>query len=234
MNDLAPIISSYSPHLAMLLARCFSAEHFPALDLAFRFAMDRGGALEPDYTRPEGQSYNPRPARIGVILINDSGEKAVEVLLAGLIASSETGEEEIDAILSEHFSSSVISIAKMAKLSTEERHRNLGHRAFGHSALGHSSLGHSALSEQPNQKGERLSEQKLATIIAGAIGLDRARHRHLAANESGKTWSAFIKEIERLEIEVSSCSANLALFLKSWREKALRTARSQRLLAELS
>ena len=233
----------------MLLARCFSAEHFPALDLAFRFAMDRGGALEPDYTRPEGQSYNPRPARIGVILINDSGEKAVEVLLAGLIASAETGEEKIDAILSEHFSSSVISIAKMAKLSTEERHRTLGHSALGHSALGHSalghsslghsslghsSLGHSALSEQPNQKGERLNEQKFATIIAGAIGLDRARHRHLAANESGKTWSAFIKEIERLEIEVSSCSANLALFLKSWREKALRTARSQRLLAELS
>ncbi len=60
------MIEKESPHLASILKREFGNISRMLQD-SFDFSLTHGGALELGFSRPEGQSFNPRLARIPII-----------------------------------------------------------------------------------------------------------------------------------------------------------------------
>lgn len=75
-----------SPHLSYYIERLFKG--IPEiLEKSFEFTMEHGGNLELDFQRPEGQSYNPRPARIALIGIKDENIKDLESIQLLLLSS---------------------------------------------------------------------------------------------------------------------------------------------------
>lgn len=86
-NSSLPTIYKYSQNLFHVLQLKLGKDVSPQLDQAFSDAINQGGLEELDFKRPEGQSYNPRPARIALILINESQQIEEALLLAAFQAS---------------------------------------------------------------------------------------------------------------------------------------------------
>ena len=82
-------IVSYSGHLATALRLKLGSTYPDILETAFGLAVMHGGLKELDFIRVEGSSYNPRPARIGLILLGDTGITDSTTLAAGFLAASE-------------------------------------------------------------------------------------------------------------------------------------------------
>lgn len=78
-------IRDLSPHLAGELDR--RGLSCPTLDAAFDFAIQHGGLDEVDFVREEGVSYNPRPARIALILLKDVQTDSFLTLAGGMLAA---------------------------------------------------------------------------------------------------------------------------------------------------
>ncbi len=82
-----PNIAAHSPHLAGALKQ--AAVPMPEmLDAAFAFSLEHGGWLEIDFERDENASFNPRPARVALILLRDAHIKDSEVLTAAMLATA--------------------------------------------------------------------------------------------------------------------------------------------------
>lgn len=81
------LISKFSPHLDIVSSQTFQAEELLTLGAALEVAMENGGGSELDFERVEGVSYNPRPARVALILIKDAGIQNMPVIAAALLAS---------------------------------------------------------------------------------------------------------------------------------------------------
>ena len=83
-----PLIREKSPHLASVLTREFqeSAE-LVNLELCFNFAINQGALAEIDFVRDEEASYNPRPARVALILLNNAKIRNLAYLASGILAS---------------------------------------------------------------------------------------------------------------------------------------------------
>lgn len=80
-------IARHSHHFSGVLLRSGLPVDRSALCRVFIWALDNGGWREHDFSRPEGQTFNPRAARVGIILINDLGANSTELLEAGLASS---------------------------------------------------------------------------------------------------------------------------------------------------
>ncbi|MDD2942636.1 MAG: hypothetical protein PHC51_06685 [bacterium] len=80
-------ISLHSHHFSGVLSRSGLSLDRESLCRVFTWALNNGGWLEHDFSRPAGQTFNPRPARVGIILINDLGADSQELLEAGLASS---------------------------------------------------------------------------------------------------------------------------------------------------
>lgn len=78
-------ISNHSRSLTGLLTRTFSSELMPCFELAFALALQHGGLIELDYQRPEGQSFNPAPARIAQIAICDANVLNPNAIIVALL-----------------------------------------------------------------------------------------------------------------------------------------------------
>lgn len=79
-------IADYSTSLAVALRRAgFEAVDF---DAVFELALTLGGRLERDYAREDGASFNPRPARVAQILLEDCREVVTPVVLAAAMLCS--------------------------------------------------------------------------------------------------------------------------------------------------
>lgn len=87
-------IRKYSKQLDSMLRGLGPGLDRALLESAFAVALDLGGRGERDFTREEGVSYNPRPARVVYILIINCGNSKQEVLAAAMLAS--VCEAEID------------------------------------------------------------------------------------------------------------------------------------------
>lgn len=112
-------IASYSKHLSGTLNSLVSAEDFETLEQAFIYAMRNGGGEEYGFLRQPGVSFNPRPARVALILIGDVGICDAEVLAAAIIAT--TGERlEGFADGEDSTRDSVKSLARLALLPVSE------------------------------------------------------------------------------------------------------------------
>ena len=82
------VIASYSPHLLGALERLPSPVNLPLLDEAFGWAMQVGGEKELDFTRDPEVSFNPRPARIPLILIKDASRFGTDLLAASILSTA--------------------------------------------------------------------------------------------------------------------------------------------------
>lgn len=84
-------VKKLSPHLHSVIQRIFkedTAAH-ALLELSFTHAIEKGGLNELDFKREEGVSYNPRPARVALILLSNAQVADAEVIAAGMLASSD-------------------------------------------------------------------------------------------------------------------------------------------------
>jgi len=181
-----PNISKYSPHLAGVLKRAGMTQ-LMGLDEAFAFALEHGAWMELDFEREEGVPYNPRPARVALILINDAKTKDLSALTAGVLA---TAHPDLN-LLREKLSVLPSAVTELAIL---------------------------ALSEP-----ELLIEQRAphAGIVACALHLDRARHRHLVRDpEKLLQWKSFVETTERYQALADKVSPELGLLLAAWLRRA--------------
>ena len=97
-------IALHSPHLASIaqrtvpitpeVAEAGAAELAEALDIA----MANGGRLEIDFVRPLEVSFNPRPARVGLILIAEGEVRSYSTLAAGVLATIGDRLEALEAL----------------------------------------------------------------------------------------------------------------------------------------
>ena len=77
-------IRDHSPHLASVLNRYKIPTQL--LDPIFDLAINLGGLDEQDFTRTEGSSYNPRPARLGLILVDNAKATNPLAIAVGMMA----------------------------------------------------------------------------------------------------------------------------------------------------
>lgn len=112
-------IQNDSPHLASVLKLRFPGEDCRLLDEVFEFTLTHGGLLEIDFKRPEGASYNPRPARVSLILINDAGIRELQVLAAAMLASIWSPEIS-DLAESQNFPKDLLELAERANSDPDE------------------------------------------------------------------------------------------------------------------
>ena len=91
------LIKQHSQSLDALLAKNFKQNDYKSLQDTFDFVIKNGGLEEIDFTREEGQSFNPRPARIAQIMIKDCSILSVEAIEASLLASIENSRSEISS-----------------------------------------------------------------------------------------------------------------------------------------
>lgn len=84
-------IQSHSPHLAGALARRFDGSAVKAIEPLFSWAIAHGGFEELDFVRQPEVSYNPRPARLALIVINEGGSRKLEQIAGAVIAGASYG-----------------------------------------------------------------------------------------------------------------------------------------------
>ncbi len=83
------LLKKESPNLYGKILRMYGSVPEPC-KIAYDFAREHGGNSEIWFTREEGVSFNPRAARVGVILIEGVGSSeavAIETLYLGILSS---------------------------------------------------------------------------------------------------------------------------------------------------
>lgn len=105
-----------SPHLKAVLEReIVSADERAAIAVAFDFAITKGkGLLELDYERPEDASYNPRPARVALIVTSTAGVADGPVIASSILAACLESGTTTAELKSAGFESSAIELARAA------------------------------------------------------------------------------------------------------------------------
>lgn len=182
-------IRIHSPHLSVVLERRSNSWH--VLSESFRVAMEQGGRLEPDFEREAEASFNPRPARIALILLNDARVEDEQVLAAAVLAAAAMNDP---------------GLACASALPQEV-----------------SMLARAAL-QSPS--GLLVGGNTSASLIACAVHLDRARHRHLS-KDSPAEWHAFLTQTAEYVQLAESCSPPLHILLAAWLERASRARRTE-------
>ena len=89
-------LASESPQLFGTLTRVY-AEHPAELAFGakcFALALANSGRLEIDFQRSEGVSFNPRAARVALILMKDANEFSILALATTILSSIETVARE--------------------------------------------------------------------------------------------------------------------------------------------
>lgn len=79
-------IYSHSANLFNVLNSSFGHDLQPKFDEIFKYCIENGGLTELDFVRPKDQSYNPRPARVALILLNESKQLDQSLLISAMLA----------------------------------------------------------------------------------------------------------------------------------------------------
>ena len=84
-------VKKLSPHLHSVIQRVFRGDVVAhgLIERSFAHAVEKGGLTELDFRREEGVSFNPRPARVALILLSNAQVTDAEVIAAGILASSD-------------------------------------------------------------------------------------------------------------------------------------------------
>jgi len=202
-----------SPHLRNVLSRKFTQIPLE-LDQAFNIAKDLGGNQELDFKREEGVSFNPRSARIVLILLE--GNEAVETeliknaLLSSCIKEDSTFPDDVVNILSSDCIAAMNSIKKsMAQINQ---------RASSLILEEDDSFMRCSTSEISDLLDFNLESPNAQILIS--LFIDRMRHSHLAKSES-KTDTIMKRVRESFYYECLSMTyfSYYTPFIKAWRNR---------------
>lgn len=202
-----------SPHLRNVLSRKFTQIPLE-LDHAFSLAKEFGGNEELDFIREEGVSFNPRSARIVLILLQADETMQEDDVHNALLSScikedSAFPEDVIDSI-----SPKYISRLRSIKIATK-------HIKEAASTLNLSQ--EMSLSETSENKTSNLSLINLETPNAQiliALFIDRMRHAHLATIErKNGIITQSIKESFYYEDLSKTYFPYYTPFIKAWRNR---------------
>ncbi|MDR2337810.1 MAG: hypothetical protein LBE20_04070 [Deltaproteobacteria bacterium] len=112
VKELLNSIKQTSPRLAGILTRTkfIFEDKYTLEDIirAYSYSLANGGNLEIDYTRPPGQAYNPRVARIMTILIQNAKIYSAREIIISALSSCLVRER----ILTAEFAPDVVQSAK--------------------------------------------------------------------------------------------------------------------------
>ncbi len=86
-KSLSPKLELSSPKLKGTLERLYPKNTALMLADAYMKAMSSGGAIEIDFTREEGVSFNPLPARVALIQLNEAKLDDPETLKTNILHS---------------------------------------------------------------------------------------------------------------------------------------------------
>lgn len=87
------VFKERAPGLHWTIARTFGAEALLQFERCFALVASSGGFNEGNVVRPEGASFNPRPARLCHILFNESQERRAVVLQAAMLVTAQPPKE---------------------------------------------------------------------------------------------------------------------------------------------
>ncbi len=94
--NMLKTIKNLSPNLYANLRRLINVDGAELLDYCFEMAIIHQGLEEIDFIREEGVSFNPRPARVALILINDAKIKDLQLISISFLANiKETSLEKL-------------------------------------------------------------------------------------------------------------------------------------------
>jgi len=107
-----------SPKLKGVVSRLFSDSDFKDLLSVYAEAMSNGGSKELDFAREAGVSFNPRPARVALIQLNEAEVLDLDTLKTNILHSSHQAVSDPDLVKVFHW----LDRARHAHLS-DEKHR---------------------------------------------------------------------------------------------------------------
>jgi hypothetical protein len=81
------VIKTYSPQLCGALSRLKDAAELDTLDWYFKIAIENSGLSELDYERDPEMSFNPRPARIALNLMQTVDVSETMTLCVGMLST---------------------------------------------------------------------------------------------------------------------------------------------------
>lgn len=111
--NMLKIIKKFSPNLHLTIERILSLDEVALLDNAFSLAISHEGLKEIDFQREEGVSYNPRPARVALILINNAKVTDNKIIATSFLANIEAAV--LKNLVSENIPSEYFQNALLAK-----------------------------------------------------------------------------------------------------------------------
>ena len=180
----------YSGHLTSVAGTVFGPEVTAGIERLFLRTLEFGGLSEEDFEREPGVSYNPRPARVALILIKDLKIKSAETISAGILAAVAPG---CAAELIKELTKDLDNREKIAELAQ-------------------AALLPLVQIEQLNQ-----SLRADAAAISAAIFLDRMRHFHLTrAWRDSSDRSGWLKQVEPYIRFSSQTAPLLTPFFQTW------------------
>jgi hypothetical protein len=190
-----PLLENDSPNLSGKLKRKFQGIPDDC-NKAYYLASELGGNIELDFVREEGVSFNPRSARVGVILTEGVPHPSIEQLTLGILSTllHKAGSFEISQISSQ--------------LSEDYKEKFLSLRAcFEY-------IENNSIEKEPLYNEESLTE--FAQILL-ALFIDDMRHVHLAPLESREEkigW--YLKRAKTYENISKKYSPYYTPFIEKW------------------
>jgi hypothetical protein len=185
-------LKTTSPHLSYYIERLFGG--IPeCLEDSFNFTIEHGGMLELDFKRPEGQSYNPRPARIALIGIKDENINSLELIQLLILSSLIEVSENVNA-LDVNLISKKINIINPTRLLNLQKYANEDEAAC-----------------------TSLDKDDFKILLS--LHIDRMRHSHQGTIDDIKR--AFKKSKQYLNNPQAS-SLRSSLIINNWCEKMQR------------
>lgn len=163
-------LSVRSPHLFRCLERRFTPGLIQPFEQAFVAVVAANGELEQDFVRPPDVSFNPRPARLVLILLNDCGITDHQLLLAAMLCGcdQETLKVELAGEPYQPFKREnvqaleILRLTQLCSISLPD------------------SLGYSGTALESHK--EDIAAPVAAVFILLALLLDRLRHVHQAGD----------------------------------------------------
>lgn len=236
-----PVLQQHSRHLLVALKDVLSAESISEVDNVFEVCLAHGGLEELDYLRPSGQTYNPRPARIALIVLREIGVAKPDVLKAALASAclGDVGDNSENLLsLPNHpwdviLTSAELSMAELSRLAPAELmslYSRVLQRGDGQQEVCAADDAYIGCCDIHLD----VATVQAAVFISLACWLDRARHLHLvgAADEVSaavreELWIRFFEDSQSyLRLSEEYCPALVASCRQWQRRFELRLART--------
>jgi hypothetical protein len=207
-------LKKLSPHLNGVLNRSFDEAGRQTIETCFNYSVSKSGTQELDFVREEGVSFNPRQARIGLLLINEADGLVADDIAAGILASSiEAGTVNLEShtIASGNGQSRAID---RFFLRAEDVEKFIGEAA---SASIPKELCN--IIKRLKDIKDDCSDPALTGILA-ALWIDRARHLHQSADSKRVEYIEDFRLTTELVLQLAQPFHNrLYLLLATWFER---------------